>query len=363
MSDMTAVSAETPAPVRQRRFFSVKAWDRVGIVLLNLFALFVVVVYLFPMTYMLVTAVKLDDQFGDSNAPLYPATRVTYEYQGEAYDLYEVPTDDGTHQLALIEPKRLSSTFIDPANPDAGLIVWEGRWRTLEPVYRFNVTLANFAELWERVDFVQMGWNTVIVTVLSEIGVLISSILVAYGFARFPIPWGKLLFLILIGTIIIPEAVTLVPTYFTYVRVLGWRGTFNPLIVPHLFGNAILIFLMRQNFRAIPREMEEAAMLDGAGSLRILWSVILPQSVPVVITAGLLHFFFAWNDLRLASLYLSSEQSKYTIAFGIQQYQSMFPPPNLLQASALISMVVPVLVLLLTQKYFMRGVRLTGLEK
>ena len=198
---------------------------------------------------------------------------------------------------------------------------------------------------------------------LTEIGVVIVSVLVAYGFARFPIPYGNVLFLILIGTIILPEKITLIPTYFAFINLLDWQGTWWPLIAPHFFGSAVLIFLLRQNFRTIPKELEDAALIDGAGPLRILFSVILPMTWPTVVTVALLHFFFIWNETRLASLYLLSAPDKHPLVSSMLARGGFISGANNLQARALITMIVPTAVLFLSQKFFMRGVQITGLEK
>jgi multiple sugar transport system permease protein len=205
--------------------------------------------------------------------------------------------------------------------------------------------------------------NTLIMTIIAEIGVLISSIIVAYGFSRFPLPGGDILFYILIATILIPEKVTLIPTYFFFVRILHWEGTWLPILVPFFFGNAVYIFLLRQNFKSIPKDLDEAAMLDGAGPLRVLLQVILPQSWPTVITVSLLHFFYMWNETRQAALYLSISRDLAPISFGVQSFQSLTPIQNQLQAGALILMIVPVIVLLISQRYFMRDIVVTGMEK
>jgi len=134
-------------------------------------------------------------------------------------------------------------------------------------------------------------------------------------------------------------------------------------LLPFFFGNAVYIFLLRQNFKSIPKELEEAALIDGAGPLRTLFSVVLPQSWPVIITVTLLHFFYIWNETRQASLYLAIRRDLSPISFGIQNYQSLGPVQNQLQASALIVMAVPVIILLISQRYFMRGVLVTGIEK
>lgn len=345
------------------RNITLKLWDMTGTISINLIALLVVLVYLFPISYMLVTALKDEAQFGDPNAPILPSRAIEGTFEGESYPLYTVPFAEGTRQLLLVQARRKTSQFVDPAAPASGLIEWEGNWRQLAPVYERHVTFDAFSTWFEMLDFRQVGRNTAIVVGLTEIGVVITSILVAYGFARFPIPYGNTLFLILIGTIILPEKITLIPTYFAFVNLLDWQGTWWPLIAPYWFGSAVLIFLLRQNFRSIPRELEEAAMLDGASPLRILVSVILPMAWPTILTVALLHFFYIWNETRLASLYLLSSPDKHPLVSSMLARGGFISGANNLQARALITMVVPAAILFLSQRFFMRGVQITGLEK
>lgn len=342
--------------------FGLKIWDMIGVILLNVIVLLIVVIYLFPISYMFITAVKEGQQFRDVNAPIWPARIVEQEFSGEQYPLYYVPLAEGERELLLIQPQREMSQFADPSAPEEDLIEWEGNWRTLSPVYEPFWTFSAFEDWFSALDWQQVGWNTFLLVVLTEIGVVTTSILVAYGFARFPIPYGKVLFFILIATIILPEKVTLIPTYFTFVSVLDWQGTRWPLILPYFFGSAVLIFLLRQNFRTIPKEIEEAALIDGASPLRMLFSIILPMSWPTVVTVVLLHFFFIWNETRLATLYLISATEKHALVSGIVA-RGVPNGANNIQARALITMIVPTLILFLSQKYFMRGVQITGLEK
>jgi multiple sugar transport system permease protein len=326
----------------------------------NLFVWILLALYLLPVMFMVVTSLMPTEQLLDDHAPLYPARISRIEYEGELYRLYNVPTAQGIRQLALVEPGRGVSHFIDPARPQDGLIEWAGSWRTLSGVYEPHAAWDNFQVLFRALPFGTMLRNTLMLTLIGEIGVLLSSIVVAYGFARFPLPGGNLLFYILIATILIPEKVTFIPSFFVYVNILQWKGTVLPLLVHLFFGNAIYIFLLRQNFRTLPIDLEEAAMIDGAGPLRRLFQIVLPQSWPVVITISLLHFFYSWNEVRLASLYLGP--SMMPVSFGIQNYQSLTPIENLVQASTLVVLVIPFLVLLLAQKYFMQVV-ITGTEK
>lgn len=345
-------------------YLSLKLWETIGTGLFNLFIFLMIFVYLFPMVFMVATSLMEGPQLTDRNAPAYPAKHVRYEYEGKTYPVYKVPFPNGeVRELALVEPGRTSSQFIDPKNPEAGLILWEGNRRPLIGVYKFHVTLDNFTTLFSALRISQMLQNTLIMTIIAEIGVLLSSIVVAYGFSRFPLPGGDLLFYVLIATILIPEKVTLIPTYFFFVRVLHWEGTWLPILVPFFFGNAVYIFLLRQNFKSIPKDIDEAAMIDGAGPLRVLFQVILPQCWPTVITVSLLHFFYMWNETRQASLYLSISRDLAPISFGVQSFQSLAPIQNQLQAGALILMSVPVIVLLISQRYFMRDMVVTGMEK
>ena len=329
----------------------------------NLFVWILLALYLMPVFFMLTTAMMPTEQLGDKNAPLFPARIKRYAYQGRDYQVYNVPTQDGVKRWVLVAPGNEKSGFIDPQNLKAGLIEWKGDWRSLSGVYEFHPTWENFTILLRTLPFAQMLRNTLLLTLVGELGVLISSIIVAYGFARFPLPGGNLLFYLLIATILIPEKVTFIPTFYVYVAVLNWRGTVLPVLLHLFFGNAVYIFLLRQNFKSIPIDLEEAAMLDGAGPLRRLYSVILPQSWPVVITVSLLHFFYTWNETRLASLYLGSNPDLMPVSFGVQNYQSLIPIQNVIEASAAAVLVVPVIVLFLAQRYFMQGLVITGTEK
>ena len=351
---------------RKKEFstLSFKLWDFSGSALLNLFMFLFIVAYLSPLPFMVIASLTPRDQFLDANAPILPSTRVKFNYEGEDLIVYKVPTADGEKEWALYKKGRQSSEFIDPNNIAAGPIVWEGSWRSLVGVYQLQPTMDNFKDFIGTSKIPLYFKNTLIVALISEVGVLLSSIAVAYGFSRFRIPGIKYIFFILIATIMIPSNITLVPTYYLFSgHMLNWIGTWLPLIVPHFFGSAILIFLLRQNFKSIPRDLDEAAMLDGAGPLRILISVILPQSIPVVTTVALLHFFYIWNETRNASLYLGIAPNLQTISFGIQRTQSFFFTPEALMVGALMVMVVPVIVLFISQRFFMQDMIVTQIEK
>ena len=331
---------------------------------LTLIAIVALALFLSPMLRSVVYAVKSTDQITQAGTPLWPADPVTFSYQGKDLPLLVVPLPDGsTRQLALFEPGRKSSTFIDPAAPDAAPIAWQGSWRTLDHIWQFAPHWENFAKVWDLIDYPRLLFNTLAIAVISTIGTLLSCTLVAYGFARFKFAGRSFLFTLLIATIFLPTAVTIIPTY-TIFQKLGWVGTWLPLLVPTFFANAYDVFLMRQYFMTIPTEMDEAAAIDGAGPFRTLISVILPQAWPVVIAVAIFHLVYAWNDFFGPLIYLSSNPDIQTIALGLQRFNGVhYRDPGLIQAGTLMTLIIPVIAFLLTQRFFTRGIVITGVEK
>ncbi len=333
--------------------------------LIFLIACSVAFIYLLPFGQMLTTAFKSAEQIvGNTDGLIFPMSPRTFTYEGEAYPIVKVPDENGVmRELALVDKGRQSSGFIDPANPDAGIIEWQGSWRTLETVYELIPHPENFPEAWDLIDFPRVFFNTAFIAITGMIGTLLSSICVAYAFARFPIPGKNIYFIILIGTIILPGQVTLIPTYAFFASI-GWTGSWLPLIIPHFFSNAYNVFLLRQFFLTLPRELDEAAMIDGAGPFRILRSVIIPQSWPAILSVGLFHFIFAWNDYFGPLLYTLGKSDLWPISIAVQQFNFQYGPrPELIQATSLMAMVLPLLIFVFAQKVFMRGVVVTGVEK
>jgi multiple sugar transport system permease protein len=344
----------------------------------SLFGLIVLIMFLLPLGYVGLAAFKTTRQIQDPKSQLLPSSPMTFNYEGTDYPLYKVPTKTGIRELALVKKVGgrdksgatiYESTFIDPANVQAGLIKTDLNWFKLEPMYRFDPTLANFPASWEQVNLGRLISNTLIIAILGTIGTLLSSIAVAYGFARFNFRGVNILFLILISTIILPRQVTLIPTYIFWrflasPEVFGWGVTWLPLIVPHFFANAYNVFLLRQYFRSIPRELDEAAEIDGANPLQTLLYVIIPQSIPAILAVGLFHFFFAWNDFFEPLVYLSGRDDLATISIGMAVFNNIFnTQPGLAMAAALMALALPVTIFFLTQRVFMQGIVITGVEK
>lgn len=330
---------------------------------MTMFAVILVSAFLTPLVYMVTTSFMQPSQIATPGAPLWPAKPETGMFEGKEYPVFRVTIDGTTRSLMLVQPGRESSVFVDPTDPTATKIEWQGRWRTLEQSWQFSPLVENYTTVWNQLNFPRLLFNTAGIAFLSTVGAVLSSILVAYGFARFRFPGRNVFFFILLGTIILPNQVTLLPQYVIF-SWLGWNGTWLPLIVPHFFANAFNVFLLRQYFMTIPREMDEAAMIDGAGPFRILRTVIVPQSIPAITAVTLFHFFWAWNDFFVPLLYLANKPELQPLSIGIQQYNALYASqPTLIQASAVLAMLVPVVIFFLAQRAFMRGVVVTGVDK
>ena len=341
---------------RVRKWTAISSFTLLGLVIVS--------AYLMPLGYMAATSLKDGTQMSDAAAPLYPAKPATFAWQGQEYPVYNVPTGEGTtHRWALVDPRREDATFVDPAHPEAGTIEWQGRWRALEPAWQLALNLDNFGTVWQQINFGRLLLNTFLIAIIGTLGTLLSSTAVAYGFSRFRFPARNGLFLLLVSTIILPFQITLIPTFAVF-SALGWIGTWLPLLIPHFFANAYNVFLLRQYFLTIPREMDEAAMIDGANPLRVLISVIIPQSIPVLTAVALFHFFFAWNDFFQPLIYLQGNIEAQPLSVGIASFNALFyQKPTLIQAAAMMSLVLPVAIFFMAQRAFMRGIVITGVEK
>jgi len=207
------------------------------------------------------------------------------------------------------------------------------------------------------------AWNTIRITFLSVLGTVLSASIVAFGFARLDFPGRDALFTLVLSTLMLPFAVTMVPTFILF-HELGWLDTFKPLIVPAWFGGgAFNIFLLRQFFLTIPREYDESARIDGAGSWTILWRIIVPLSKPSLAAVVVFAFVFYWNDF-LWPLVVISNQDHFTLALFLGTFQVALRATawNLLMAASTLVMLPTLIVFLLTQRFFIQGIALTGLK-
>lgn len=324
----------------------------------TLFAVLLVTGLLLPLAFMTVTAFKSEAQI--SNQAILPRSPTTVLIDGEELEVFAVPLEDGTvRSLALLQPGRESSVFIDPADTSQ-LVEWDGRWRTLDRSLVLDPEYGNFSDAWGALDFVRAMRNTGLIAGIGMAGTVIASTLVAYGLSRFRMPGKRLILGSLVATIILPGFVTLVPTYALFLKI-GWVGTWLPLIVPSFFGNAYNVFLLRQFFLSIPRDLDEAASIDGASPLTTLITIILPQAKGAVLAVSLFHFFFAWNDFLSPLIYLAGKQDLQPISVKLYEFLGLYDTAiPLVQAGAMLSMAVPILVFLFLQKIFLGGIDLSG---
>jgi ABC-type glycerol-3-phosphate transport system permease component len=221
------------------------------------------------------------------------------------------------------------------------------------------VAWENYLRIFTVVPLLTFLQNTVLITLVTLVGNVLVSALVAYGFARTRFPGRDAMFIVLLSTLMLPYVVTLIPQFVLF-RTLGWVNTFLPLIIPSMFGHPIYIFLLRQFFRSMPVEVEEAARLDGAGFLRTWWSIALPLARPGLATVAILSVVTHWNDFIAPLVYLNTED-KWTISLAVNLFQSNFVLNyNLMMAYAAV-MTVPVLAIFFCfQKYFVRGITITA---
>ena len=203
--------------------------------------------------------------------------------------------------------------------------------------------------------------NTAIVVAANIFGTLLSCSLIAFAFARLRFRGRDVLFWVVIVTMLVPWQALIVPQFLMWVK-LGFFGTFLPLIVPSFFGNAFYIFLMRQYMKTIPREMDEAALIDGCGYLRLYWSVILPLSRPVLAVVAVFVFLFSWTDLLGPLLYLNSNDD-FTIAIGLATFVTRADTDwNLLMAANIVMMLPPLIVYFFAQDKIIGGIASLGVK-
>jgi multiple sugar transport system permease protein len=219
----------------------------------------------------------------------------------------------------------------------------------------------NYLTVMNSLPFLKFVENSVLIAGLCTIGQVVVGSMVAFSFAQIKFPGRDKLFLVCLSSIMLPEAVLLVPTFIMFSK-FGWIDTILPLVVPAFFGGkAFYIFLARQFFIGIPNDLFDAARVDGCGSLRLWWNIAMPLSKPMLITIALLRFLAEWNDFMGPMLYLRSMENR-TLAVGLYTFLSQYGAEwNYLMAATTIMALPLVIVFLFTQRYFVEGIATTGL--
>lgn len=240
--------------------------------------------------------------------------------------------------------------------PESQMFKWPPEW--IPETFMWG----NFPEALTFVPFALYFKNTLIICVLSVIGTVISSALVAYGFARIQWRGRNIFFFIMLTTMMLPYQVVMVPLFLVF-KEIGWVGTFKPLIIPAFFGtNAFFIFLLRQFFLTIPYELSDAAKIDGCSEFRIFWQIVMPLARPAIATVGLFTFMENWNDFLGPLIYLNDE-TKYTIALGLQQFIGQYGTQwGMLMAASTVATAPIIILFFFTQKTFIQGISTTGIK-
>jgi len=239
--------------------------------------------------------------------------------------------------------------------------------KTLGEIHQFPQTWipsppqwVNFKQVFQDAPFGNYLSNTVGYTLVTVFSTVFASSMVAFAFARLRARGKTALFAIVLSTMMIPYEVVMIPQYLIFSK-LEWLDTYLPLIIPSFAGSAFLIFLLRQFYLGISRELDEAVKIDGGGYFILYFRMILPLSVPAMVTAAILEFMYRWKDLMGPLIYLST-QTKYPLSLGLANFTAAYgqTPWNLLMAASLMAVIPPLILFFLLQKYFIRGIVISG---
>jgi ABC-type glycerol-3-phosphate transport system permease component len=219
----------------------------------------------------------------------------------------------------------------------------------------------NYPEALTYIPFGRYTLNTLIIAVGAITGNLLSCTIIAYGFARLRAPGKNFLFILMLSTMMLVEPVRIIPIYIEFSK-LGWVDSFLPMIIPAFFGSPFYIFLLRQFFMGIPRELEDAAFIDGANRLQILWRIILPNAKPALAAVAIFNFQGVWNDFLYPLVFLHN-QNNYTIALGLSFFRSTYSVQwGYLMAASVVALLPMVLIFFLAQRTFIEGISFSGIK-
>jgi multiple sugar transport system permease protein len=223
------------------------------------------------------------------------------------------------------------------------------------------VVWSNYRRAWTILPFGQAYINSIVIAVTVTIGTLVSCSLAAYAFARLEFKGKNVLFYSLLATMMIPGQVTLIPMYVLFSRI-GWIDTHYPLVIPPILSNAFGVFLLRQFFLTIPKDLEDAARIDGCNPAYVYWLIMLPLAKPALVTLGIFTFLGTWNSFLPPLIYLNTTE-KFTVPLLLRSFQGLYSADWTLMMAASSIAILPVMIAyLFGQRYFIEGITLTGLK-
>jgi ABC-type glycerol-3-phosphate transport system permease component len=225
-----------------------------------------------------------------------------------------------------------------------------------------TIVWRNYVDAVTAIPFFRYLWNTTLITGLSIVGKVFSIMLVAFAFSRLRW-WGRdAMFLLMLSTMMLPPHVTLIPQFILF-KYLSWINTYWPLILPNFFGGPWLTFLVRQYLMTLPRDLDDAARIDGCSNWGVFWRIIMPLAKPAVVIVIIFVFNGTWNEFLMPLIYLHSPE-KFTLALGLRMFQGEASTSwNLLMAASLLTMLPVLALFFFTQKYFMQGIVFTGVKQ
>lgn len=277
---------------------------------------------------------------------------------GERRPVYDVEVNGAIVEMVVLT-RTAVGRFVDPANPEDAVLA---NVRLSEPVTRLTAHPENYLEVVNLLGFDRALTNTAMITILTVIGQIVTSVLGGYAFARLNFPGRDQIFLLYLGTIMVPFVVLIIPLYQLMVAI-GWVNAMPALIIPWLY-TAYGTFLMRQFFITIPKEIEEAALIDGASRWEILRRIFIPASVPALATLATFTFLYAWNSFFWPLVVVNTGNTRaqvLTLALNVLRGRAS-DSPNLILAGAAIAIIPPTLVFILAQRYYVESVTSSGVK-
>ncbi|MCA9903386.1 MAG: carbohydrate ABC transporter permease [Anaerolineae bacterium] len=274
------------------------------------------------------------------------------------FDVYEVPAEGGTQRL-LLAYRGAMDKFVDPENFE---IFTYAVARTAPLTEFIDFQFSNYERAFGELNLNRALVNTAIVTLGVVVGQLVTSIFGGYAFSRVQFRGRNTLFLVYLGSIMIPFVVLIIPMYRVMV-IIGWENRLVSLIVPWIF-TAYGTFLLRQFFITIPKEIEEAALMDGASRLRILWTIFVPLSQPAIATLAIFSFLYAWNSFLWPLLIIGEgNTANHVLTLSMIRLRNVFADqPNLVLTGAAVAILPPIIIFILAQRYFIEGVASSGVK-
>lgn len=318
------------------------------------------VIMLLPFWWMLVTSLKPEREVFAYPPTLLPYQDVftTVEGYDDELQLFDVTFEDGTVQeMAQIRRRGQEAEMIFLDNPEEIVMISLDQ---CEAQRQIKFEWGNYIEAWNSQPFDRYYINSIVVAIAATVIQLIIASLAAFAFARLQFVGRNTLFTLYLATLMIPFPVLLIPNFIMVTRYLGWYDTYAALILPPAFS-AFSTFLLRQHYLNLPMELDDAARMDGASSLRIWWSIVLPMSMTTFAALGIFIFLGSWNSF-LWPLVVTNSAEMRTVPIGLSAFQGQFGTKwHLLMAAAVVAMAPVLIVYAFAQKWFIKGIAMTGI--